>query len=147
MSAVILMVMDWHNQQSQGNQKIETLLAVQKLFKYFITYWCYSHACVKYRGSNTLKCLNHYWFCSKTSLYHDWMFSYEFRNAIRLRAVLCCSSWRWKEIIIIYLPLIWQENCYDERMKSQQSSNIITSFPAVRKYFLMKITFAWDCCI
>lgn len=89
----------------------------------------------EYWSSDSLNCLNHYWFCGKTSLHYDWLFSHEFKDAIRLRAVLCSSSWRWKEIIIIYLPLMWQENCYDEKMKSQHSSNIIASFSSSRDIF------------
>lgn len=128
MSAVILMLTGWQSWQNQGNQKLQTSLDIQKVFQCLILQWCCFPESVNCRGSDSLNCLNHYWLCSQTSLYHDWLFSYEFRDAIRLRAVLCCSSWRWREIIMMYLSLIWQENCYYKRVKRQQSSNIITSF-------------------
>lgn len=128
MSAVILMLTGWQSWQNQGNQKLQTSLDIQKVFQCLILQWCCFPESVNCRGSDSLNCLNHYWLCSQTSLYHDLLFSYEFRDAIRLRAVLCCSSWRWREIIMMYLSLIWQENCYYKRVKRQQSSNIITSF-------------------
>lgn len=121
--------------QNQGNQKLRTPPAVQKVFHCFVSQWCCFPESMNYRGSDSLNCLNHYWFCSQTSLYDDWLFSYEFRDAIRIRAVLCCSSWRWREIIMMYLSLIWQENCSYKRVKSQQSSDIITSFLSSEEMF------------
>lgn len=117
------------------NQKLQIPLAIPKEFQCFILqWWCFPES-VNYGSSESLNCLNHYWLWSLTSLYHDWLFSHEFRDAIRLRAVLCCSSWRWREIIMMYLSLIWQENCYYKRVKSQQSSNIITSFLSSEEMF------------
>lgn len=151
MSAVILMVMGWQSWQNQGSRKLQTSVAVQKVFRSFISQWCCFPESVNYKGSDSLNCLSHYWFCSQTRLYQDWLFSYEFRDAIRLRAVLCCYSWRWREIITMYLSLIGQENCYYKRVKRQQSSGIITSFLSSEEIFYNEdhICMGWlhDVCV
>lgn len=147
MSAVILMLMGWQSWQNQGNQKLKTPLAIQKVFQCFILQWCCFPESVNYRGSDNLNFFNHYWFHSQTSLYHDWLFSYEFRDAIRLRAVLGWSSWRWKEIIMMHLSLLWQQNCYYKRVKRHQSSDIITSFLSSEEIFSNEdcICMGWLC--